>query len=66
MQTQAMQAMIRFGLGRRDRESQAGGIRALSRLGTHPATYAHLATRLTTHFVVDAPATRRDRQNPPE
>ena len=35
--------------------SQAGMMNALQMLGTHPATYQHLATKLVTHFVSDTP-----------
>jgi uncharacterized protein (DUF1800 family) len=33
-----------------------GLMSALQHLGTHPATYAHLATKLVTHFVSDTPS----------
>jgi uncharacterized protein (DUF1800 family) len=36
--------------------TQAGMMSALLHLGTHPATYAHLATKLVTHFVSDTPS----------
>jgi uncharacterized protein (DUF1800 family) len=35
--------------------TRAGLMSALHVLGTHPATYQHLATKLVTHFVSDAP-----------
>jgi uncharacterized protein (DUF1800 family) len=35
--------------------TQAGLAGALTTLGTHPATYLHLATKLVTHFVSDTP-----------
>ena len=35
--------------------TQAGCIAALKWLGTHPATYNHIATKLVTHFVSDTP-----------
>ena len=34
---------------------EAGGIAALIWLGTHPATYRHLATSLARHFIADDP-----------
>ncbi len=34
----------------------SGLVGALHTLGTHPDTYAHLATKLVTHFVSDTPA----------
>jgi uncharacterized protein (DUF1800 family) len=34
---------------------EQGGIAALASLGTHPATYHHLATKLVQHFVADTP-----------
>jgi uncharacterized protein (DUF1800 family) len=34
----------------------SGLMSALHALGTHPATYAHLATKLVTHFVSDTPS----------
>ena len=37
-------------------EGEAGGVLALDYLGTHPATYRHLARKLATHFVSDTPA----------
>ncbi len=36
--------------------TQSGMMSALQNLGTHPATYAHLATKLVTHFVSDTPS----------
>ncbi len=36
--------------------TQAGCVAALTWLGTHPATYQHLATKLVTHFVSDTPS----------
>jgi len=42
-------------LGRRFAPGEQGGVDALAFLGTHPATYHHLATKLVRHFVADAP-----------
>ena len=42
-------------LGRRFPEGEQGGVLALQALGTHPATYRHLATKLVQHFVADTP-----------
>ncbi len=42
-------------LGRRYPEGEDGGVLALQALGTHPATYRHLATKLVQHFVADVP-----------
>lgn len=42
-------------LGRRFGEGQAVAEQALRFLATHPATYRHLAVKLTRHFVADAP-----------
>lgn len=36
-------------------EGLDGGIQALQFLGTHPATYRHIATQLVTHFISDTP-----------
>jgi uncharacterized protein (DUF1800 family) len=36
--------------------TQSGMMSALHQLGTHPATYAHLAAKLVTHFVSDIPS----------
>jgi uncharacterized protein (DUF1800 family) len=36
--------------------TQAGLMSALQMLGTHPCTYAHLATKLVAHFTSDTPA----------
>ena len=43
-------------MGRAFPEGEAGGVLALDHLGTHPATYRHLARKLATHFISDAPA----------
>ena len=40
-------------LGRRFPEGEEGGEAALAFLGTHPATYRSLATKLARHFVAD-------------
>ena len=45
-------------MGRIFPEGEAGGILALDFLGTHPATYRHLAQKLAVHFVSDAPSPR--------
>jgi uncharacterized protein (DUF1800 family) len=42
-------------LGRRFGEGQAAAEAALRMLGTHPATYRHLAVKLARHFVADQP-----------
>jgi uncharacterized protein (DUF1800 family) len=42
-------------MGRRFEEGEAGGMAALAFLGTHPATYRSLATKLARHFIADAP-----------
>lgn len=42
-------------MGRRFAEGQEGGLQALHFLGTHPATYRHIATRMVTHFIADTP-----------
>ena len=42
-------------LGRRFPPGEAGGVEALHFLGTHPATYRHLATQLAVAFVADDP-----------
>jgi uncharacterized protein (DUF1800 family) len=36
--------------------TQIGLMSALQMLGTHPCTYAHLATKLVTHFTADTPS----------
>ncbi len=43
-------------MGRSFPEGEAGGILALDCLGSHPATFRHLAAKLALHFVSDAPA----------
>ncbi len=42
-------------MGRSYPEGEEGGLLALQMLGTHPATYRHLATKLVQHFVGDLP-----------
>ena len=42
-------------LGRTFPDGLAGGEQALRVLGTHPATYRHLALKLVRHFVADEP-----------
>ena len=42
-------------MGRSFPDGEAGGVAALTFLGTHPATYRHLATKLVRHFIADAP-----------
>ncbi|NHN85942.1 DUF1800 family protein [Acetobacter musti] len=37
-------------------EGEEGGMQALHFLGTHPATYQHIATRMVGHFISDTPA----------
>ncbi|MBB2165469.1 DUF1800 domain-containing protein [Gluconacetobacter sp. 1b LMG 1731] len=39
-------------------EGEEGGVQALRFLGTHPATYRHIATQLVGHFISDTPAPR--------
>jgi uncharacterized protein (DUF1800 family) len=42
-------------MGRTWPEGERGGVAILAWLGTHPATYRHLADKLTRHFVADEP-----------
>jgi uncharacterized protein (DUF1800 family) len=42
-------------MGRSWPEGEGGGVAALKFLGTHPATYRHLAQKLVCHFVADDP-----------
>jgi uncharacterized protein (DUF1800 family) len=42
-------------MGKSFPDGEAGGDAALHFLGTHPATYHHLATKLVQHFVADNP-----------
>lgn len=42
-------------MARRYPEGEEGGVLALRWLGTHPATYRRIATKLVQHFVADAP-----------
>ncbi len=42
-------------MGRTWPEGEAGGVAILAWLGTHPATYRHIAEKLTRHFISDAP-----------
>ena len=42
-------------LGRTMPDGEQGGVAALAFLGTHPAAYTHLATKLVRHFVADTP-----------
>lgn len=37
-------------------EGEDGGVQALHFLGTHPATYHHIATQMVGHFISDTPA----------
>lgn len=37
-------------------EGEEGGVQALHFLGTHPATYHHIATQMVRHFVSDTPS----------
>ncbi|QHC36398.1 DUF1800 family protein [Komagataeibacter xylinus] len=46
---------IRTMMGHRFGEGEEGGLQALHFLGTHPATYHHIATRMVTHFITDTP-----------
>ncbi|MBB2171119.1 DUF1800 domain-containing protein [Gluconacetobacter asukensis] len=39
-------------------EGEEGGLQALHVLGTHSATYRHIATQLVGHFISDTPAPR--------
>lgn len=43
-------------MGRTFPPGEAGGVAALEFLGTHPATYHHLAAQLTCHFLADQPS----------
>jgi len=45
-------------LGRFWPEGEAGGRAILAMLGTHPATYRRIATKLVSHFTGDTPAPR--------
>ena len=45
-------------LGRTFPEGEQGGVEALAFFASHPATHAHLARRLVTHFGADAPDPR--------
>ena len=42
-------------MGRQFAEGEEGGLAALQFLGTHPATYRSLATKLARHFIADTP-----------
>ena len=42
-------------MGRRWPEGEAGGVALLGWLGTHPATYRHVADKLVRHFSADEP-----------
>ncbi len=42
-------------LGRSFAHGRGGGLEALAFLGSHPATFRHLATKLVRHFVADDP-----------
>jgi uncharacterized protein (DUF1800 family) len=42
-------------MGRQFPEGEDGGVAALHFLGTHPATYRSLATKLARHFIADTP-----------
>ena len=37
-------------------EGEEGGVAALTFLGTHPATYRHIATQMVRHFLTDTPS----------
>lgn len=52
---QAHEPGEKFILGRRFAEGPESGVAVLTFLGTHPATYRHLATKLARHFVADDP-----------
>ncbi|WP_077808504.1 DUF1800 domain-containing protein [Neoasaia chiangmaiensis] len=43
-------------MGRTFPEGEEGGLQALQFLGTHPATYRHIATQMATHFLSDVPS----------
>ncbi len=45
-------------MGRTWPAGEAGGVELLGWLGTHPATYRHLADKLCRHFVADEPPAR--------
>ncbi|MBB2176033.1 DUF1800 domain-containing protein [Gluconacetobacter johannae] len=45
-------------MGRVFPEGEEGGVQALRFLGTHPATYRHIATRMVGQFVSDTPPPR--------
>ena len=49
-------------LGRRFPPGEDGGVAALQFLGTHPATYSFLASKLVRHFVADDPPNDAVRQ----
>ncbi|MFT8418867.1 MAG: DUF1800 domain-containing protein [Acetobacter sp.] len=42
-------------MGRTFPEGEEGGMQALRFLGTHPATYHHIATQMVGHFITDTP-----------
>ncbi|MQR99631.1 DUF1800 domain-containing protein [Gluconobacter aidae] len=42
-------------MGQEFPEGEDGGVQALRFLGTHPATYRHIATQMVRHFVSDTP-----------
>lgn len=43
-------------LGQRFPQGEEGGLAALDFLGTHPATYRHIATQMVRHFLTDMPS----------
>lgn len=45
-------------LGQSFAQGEEGGIHALHFLGTHPATYQHIATQLVRHFITDNPTSQ--------
>jgi len=42
-------------MGQSFAEGEEGGVAALAFLGTHPATYRHIATQMLRHFLTDTP-----------
>lgn len=42
-------------MGQNFPEGEEGGLAALAFLGTHPATYRHIATQMLRHFLTDTP-----------
>lgn len=42
-------------MGKTFPDGEEGGLQALHFLGTHPATYRHIATQMVQHFIADTP-----------